>query len=298
MQKEKIGFIINPNSGRKNQKVSIGSINKYLDRERYSPKYYQTEYRGHANTLAYQAASEGCKTVVAVGGDGTVNEVASALVLLKLPLGIIPIGSGNGLARHLKIPLSLSKAIHVINKKYVEHIDAGKVNETWFFCTCGVGFDAKIGFKFSKINERGLIGYIKTIIQEFNKYNIKKYRFTIDSKKYKRKAFLITIANASQYGNNAFIAPAASTDDGLFDICIVKPFPRWKVPFLALRLMSGSINQSPYYEFISGTSIRFKKPKKKYIIHYDGEPVKFKKEKIQIDIIPKILPVIVPKKRK
>ena len=145
-------------------------------------------------------------------------------------------------------------------------------------------------------NERGFLGYIKTIVQEFNRYNIKKYSFTIDGIKYKRKAFLITIANASQYGNNALIAPKARIDDGLLDICIVKPFPRWKVLFLALRLMSGSINHSEYYEFISGKTIRFKKPKKKYILHYDGEPIKFKKEKIQIDIAPKILQVIVPSK--
>lgn len=293
MRKEKIAFIINPNSGRKKRKVSIDSINKYLDLERFSPKFYITEHRGHARVLTDQAASEGCKIIVAVGGDGTVNEVASALVHLKLPLAIIPTGSGNGLARHLKIPVSVPKALQILNRYTIQHIDAGKMNDTWFFCTCGIGFDAKIGFKFSKINERGFLGYLKTIVQEFKQYNIKKYRFTIDGIKYKRKAFLITAANASQYGNNALIAPNARIDDGLLNICIVKPFPRWKVLLLALRLMSGSIDRSEYYEFISGKTIRFKKPKKKYILHYDGEPIKFKKEKIQINIVPKILQVIV-----
>ncbi len=294
MAKEKIAFIINPQSGRKNRNVSIESITKFLDSKRFSPKFYTSEHPGHANTLAYQAASEGCKIIVAVGGDGTVNEIASALVLLKLPLGIIPSGSGNGLARHLKIPLSISKALQTINQGKIMHIDAGKVNESWFFCTSGIGFDAKIGYKFSKLNKRGFLGYFKAIIQEFSKYKIKKYSFTIDGRKYKRKAFVITIANASQYGNNAFIAPNASTTDGLLDVCIVKPFPRWKVIFLALRLMNRSINQSEYYEYIRGKTIYFKKPKKKYILHYDGEPIKFKKEKIQIDIVPKLLQVIVP----
>lgn len=294
MAKEKIAFIINPQSGRKNRNVSVESINRFLDTKRFSPKFYKTKYPGHANTLAYQAASEGCKIVVAVGGDGTINEVASALILLKLPLGIVPSGSGNGLARHLKIPLSISKALQIINQGKIIHIDAGKVNESWFFCTSGIGFDAKIGYKFSKLNERGFLGYLKAIIREFSKYKIKKYSFTIDGRKYKRKAFVITVANASQYGNNAFIAPDASTTDGLLDVCIVKSFPRWKVIFLALRLMNRSINQSEYYEYIRGKTISFKKPKKKYILHYDGEPIKFKKGKIQIDVVPKLLQVIVP----
>ena len=294
MPKEKIAFIINPHSGRNTPTDTVDLINKYLDSDRFSPVFYKTEYRGHAKSLAYLAANEGCKILVAVGGDGTVNEVASANVMLQMPLGIIPTGSGNGLARHLQIPISVSKALGIINQNSIQNIDAGKINDFWFFCTCGVGFDAKIGFKFSKINQRGFLGYLKTIVKEFRRYNIKKYRFKVDDKKYVRKAFLITIANASQYGNNAFIAPDARIDDGLLDICIVKPFPRWKVFFLAFRLMRGSINQSKYYEFMRGKTVSFKKPKKKYVLHFDGEPIKFKKEKIQIDIVPKILPVIIP----
>lgn len=186
--------------------------------------------------------------------------------------------------------------MQIINQNSTMLIDAGRINDAWFFCTCGIGFDAKVGYKFSKINERGLFGYIKTIVQEFNKYNIKRYNFSIDGAKYKRKAFLITVANASQYGNNAYIAPRADISDGLLDICIVNPFPRWKVIFLILRLMRGSIIHSEYYEYIRAKSIQFKRPKKKYIVHYDGEPIKIKREKIIVEIVPNILKVIVPEK--
>jgi YegS/Rv2252/BmrU family lipid kinase len=294
MAKEQIAFIINPHAGRKKRRISAETILKHLDQSRFSPQFYFTEYRGHAKVLAQQAVNEKCHFVVAAGGDGTVNEIASALASSDIPLGIIPSGSGNGLARHMGIPLTPAKAIHALNEARIERIDAGRINDTWFFCTCGVGFDAKIGFKFSKINKRGFLGYLKIIIREYHKYNIKKYRFSVDGEKFRRKAFLITIANASQYGNNAFIAPRAQINDGLFDICIVKPFPRWKVFFIAFHLMKGSIDHSEYYEYLRGRSVRFKKPRKKYIIHYDGEPIKIKKEKIKIELAPLSLQVLVP----
>ncbi|MBA7584997.1 Diacylglycerol kinase [subsurface metagenome] len=298
MPKEKIAFIINPVSGRSLKSTIKEIIRRNIDLTKYVPLFYVTKYPGHANELTYQAANEGCTKVIAVGGDGTVNEIGGVATELKLTLGIIPIGSGNGLARHLGIPLNIKQAIRIINSNNTMHIDAGKINDIWFFCTCGIGFDAKIGRKFSKTKVRGFISYIKTVVREFRRYNSRKYKIYVDNKKIIRRAFLITIANASQYGNNAFIAPQARIDDGFFDVCILKPFPILKVFTLTIMLFRRSLDESNYYEVIRAKQVNFKKPKKKYIFHYDGEPVKFKKEKIDIIIFPKCLEVMVPHSRK
>jgi diacylglycerol kinase (ATP) len=294
--KEKIAFIINPKSGRGKKSDLEGCIWQNLDLEKYTPAFYVTNYPGHANVIAYQLVHSGCLKIVAVGGDGTVNEVGAALVNLNATMGIIPCGSGNGLARHLGIPTNLARAVEYLNNAETIRIDAGKINNTWFFCTCGTGFDARIGHEFSKVDKRGFISYIKTTVKEFRNYRPKKYRFFVDDKKYKRRAFLITIANASQYGNNAYIAPNAIIDDGFFDICIIKPFPVFKAPFIGLKLFNRSLEKSAYLETIRGKQIRFKKPRKKSIFHYDGEPAKFKKEKIKITMHPNCLKVFVPKR--
>jgi diacylglycerol kinase (ATP) len=295
VNKEKIAFIINPKSGRKGRFNIEDSIYANLDLSKYDISICYTEYAGHAFTLVYQYAGEGYSKIVAVGGDGTVNEVASAACELDISLGILPTGSGNGLARHLGISTNIAKAIRSLNNCEIKLIDAGKINNTWFFCTCGVGFDAHIGHKFSKGSKRGFFSYVKTVIREYSDYRPRKYRFWVDGKKYIRRALLITIANASQYGNNAYIAPDACIDDGLFDVGILRPFPAYKAFFMSFRLFNRSIQYSGYHEVIRGKKIRFKKPKKKYIFHYDGEPKKFKKGKIRIRIFPKHLKVIAPK---
>jgi diacylglycerol kinase (ATP) len=295
--KEKIAFIINPISGRRKKVNLQDCILQNLDLEKFDPAIYTTNYQGHANIIAYQLVQNGYSKIVAVGGDGTVNEIAAALIDQDATLGILPCGSGNGLARHLGIPTNIFRAIELLNNGRTTRIDAGKINNTWFFCTCGVGFDARVGHKFTKVEKRGFFAYIKTVIREFRNYSPKKYRFWIDGEKYKRKAFLITIANASQYGNDAYIAPNAIIDDGLFDICIIKPFPVFKAPFIGMKLMNRSLESSAYTEILRGKEIRFKKPKKKYIFHYDGEPAKFKKERISITILPTCLNIIVPVKK-
>lgn len=295
MPKVKIAFIINPVSGRRQKSNKADIISKYIDRNKFQPVFYKTEYSGHAKKLVAEAARKNYKIVVAVGGDGTVNEVGAAAVKLKLTLGIVPSGSGNGLARHLKIPIDTIRSVKVLNNGIVTRIDAGKLNSKRFFCTCGIGFDAKIGRKFSKIKVRGFASYIKTVVREFRRYNSGKYTLHIDNQKIVRRAFLITIANATQYGNNAVIAPQAKIDDGLFDVCILKPFPILKVLALAFMLFRRSIDESSYYEVIKAKKVVFKKRGKKYIFHYDGEPIKIKKEKIKITMQPKCLKVIVPK---
>lgn len=292
MEKEKIVFIINPVSGTGRNKQIDNTIIELIDKERFDVIIKKTEYKGHAKEIARNLSKDGIKKIVAVGGDGTVNEIASALIFTKTALGIIPSGSGNGLALYLGIPLSTSGAIEVINNHKVKKIDAGRMNKKYFFCTCGTGFDARVGKMFGLGKRRGFLSYVRTAIHEFFNYRPKVYTLKIDGKKYKERAFLITLANAGQYGNNAYISPGASIDDGLLDICIMRPFPKYKALSMGFRLFNRTIDQSQFVEVVKGKKITIKR-KKKIPLHIDGEPIK-PKNKVKIEILPKALKVIIP----
>jgi diacylglycerol kinase (ATP) len=294
-EKEKMVFIINPVSGTGKTANMESLIKNQTSLMTPVPEIITTRYKGHANKIVKKSIKKGIKKFIAVGGDGTVNEIASELMGKKAVLGIIPNGSGNGLARHLGIPLKTELAMDVINSGKIKRIDAGKVNNKYFFCTCGTGFDARIGKEFDKLNGRGFVNYLRTVLREFINYRPKKYKIRIDGKKNKQKAFLITIANAGQYGNNAYIAPGAVIDDGLLDICIVKPFPVFKSLFLGLRLFNRTIDKSKYTEVCKGREITIQRDKK-IRMHLDGEPVKMKNH-VRVTIMSKSLRVIVPASR-
>lgn len=166
------------------------------------------------------------------GGDGTINEIARSLVHTDTALGIIPCGSGNGLARHLHIPMEPKKALEVLNEGCLDTIDYGKINGTDFFCTCGVGFDAFVSLKFAHAGKRGLLTYLEKTLQESLKYQPETYELETENGVSKYKAFLIACGNASQYGNNAYIAPQATLTDGLLDVTILEPFTVWMYPLL------------------------------------------------------------------
>lgn len=289
--KTKIVFIINPIAGKRKHKNIEGVVLQLLSK-RWDPIVIETEYAGHAGEIVSKYISKEIKYFVAVGGDGTVNEVASVVFKHKAALGIIPCGSGNGLARTLNIPLKLEKAIECINERKIRKIDAGTINNHNFFCTCGVGFDAKIGAKFAKQTTRGFSTYLKTTIKEFYKYKAKKYKIKIDGEKINRQAFLISIANAGQYGNNAYIAPKAKIDDGVLEICVLKPFPLYQSLGIGMRLFARNMNKSKYLETIKGKKILFRE-KKKYSFHIDGDPIKLMGP-VKINIVPKSLKIITP----
>jgi diacylglycerol kinase family enzyme len=230
---------------------------------------------------------------VAVGGDGTVNEIAKVLINTPATMGIIPVGSGNGLARHLKIPLQPGRAIQTINNLKYQAIDVGMINHTPFFCTCGVGFDALIGDKFAQCKGRGLSNYVKTTISEYFNYQPETYQITVDNEeKIERQAFLITFANASQYGNNAFIAPKADICDGELDICILSPFRLYRAPVIGVRLFAGNIDKSPLMYCKKGSKVMLERSSEG-VIHFDGEPFQMGK-KLEISLISKGLNIIIP----
>jgi len=284
-------FIINPISGIKNKKRIENAILRSFAPGEALVVY--SEGQGHAQKIASEFVQKTTPYCIAVGGDGTVNEVASALVNTDTVLGIIPAGSGNGLSNYLHIPHSVKLAIEIIQYNFTRTIDAGKLNDQYFFCTCGIGFDALVGHDFARGNQRGLPGYVRSALKQFIRYRPKKYRLKIDGQKQKIRAFLITIANAGQYGNNFYISPGAKIDDGLLDICIVKPFPKAAVLPLGLKFIGKKIDQSHYLDVIRGKKVTLRGRKRKQCIHYDGEPVVVW-GKIKIQILPGALKVLVP----
>lgn len=291
--KEKILFLINPISGTKYKGHLPELITKLVDPNVFNAEVVITKFKGEATEIVSRKLTENYRYFVAVGGDGTVNEIAKALINTRAVMGIIPVGSGNGLARHLHIPLNPEKAIKLINKLNYQAIDYGLINDTPFFCTCGVGFDALIGDKFAQCKGRGLSNYVKTTIKEYFNYQPETYHITIDNgEKIVQRAFLITFANGSQYGNNAYIAPKADISDGKLDICILSPFRLYKAPGIGIRLFAGNIDKSRLMLNSRGTKILLERSKEG-VVHFDGEPCHMGKE-IEIALINKGLNVFIP----
>ncbi len=289
--KEKISFIINPISGTRKKDSWPGIIRRVIDENRFDIDIFFTERSGHASELARQQVEAEVPYIVAVGGDGTVNEVAGALRDTDAAMGIVPCGSGNGLARHLDIPLNLTDALKLINTAKTIGIDYGTVNGKPFFCTFGAGFDAHISNAFAQSKKRGFMTYVSIIAGEFLSYRSRKYKIKIDGDKFKTRAMMVTIANSAQYGNNGYIAPYADITDGLLDVCVLRPFPKLFAPHLAYRLLRKTIHKSRYYQMIKGEEIIIKR-KRKGNVHLDGEPDMMGK-KLKVTIVPQGLKVLV-----
>lgn len=269
-----------------------GLIDLHLDRNKFNANFAFTEYVGHAAEIAEEAANKHFDVIVAVGGDGTINEIGAKVMQQDKILGILPFGSGNGLARFLKIPMNTVKAIKVINDFEVKMIDTATFNDKCFFNMAGMGFDAHISSVFAGNKGRGLRGYLKLGLREVLNYKPQHYRMTIDGKEYTRTAFVISVANSSQYGNNAHIAPAASVTDGLLDVCIVKEFPMYKLPLLAYEMLNSKTDHSKLVEIIKGKNIHISRMKDD-AIHIDGEPF-FMGREISVSVKPLSLNIITP----
>ena len=290
--KTNILFVINPISGGKAKSRIPALIDRYLDKEKFNANFRITEHIGHASEIVEETIARNFDIIVAAGGDGTINEVASKVLEHKKILGILPLGSGNGLARFLNIPQNLKEAIFLINKLKTDKIDSAYFNNKCFFNLAGMGFDAHLSAAFSKDKRRGLTGYIKLSLKEVFAYKDELYVLNIDGVEYKRKAFAVTVANSSQYGNNVYIAPNASVKDGLLDICIIKPFSLLKLPILSYVMLKGKAETSDMIEIIKGKDIKIYR-EQEGPVHVDGEPLRMGKE-IEAKINPLSLEVIVP----
>ena len=294
--REDIIFIVNPISGTQGKEAIIQYIESNINRNIFNRRIIKTEYAGHAYDIAAKAVDDKVSFVVAIGGDGTINEVGRALVHSDTALGIIPCGSGNGLARHLHIPMDYQKALQVINNANVRTIDYGKIAGHPFFCTCGVGFDAFVSLKFAGSKRRGLITYLENTLQESLHYKPETYEIENSEGTVKYKAFLIACGNASQYGNNAYIAPQASLSDGMMDITVLEPFTVLDVPSLSSQLFTRTIDMNSRIKTMKDSKITIHRATEG-VFHFDGDPMIGPKD-LTVEIIPSALKVICPPKPK
>jgi len=294
--KRKIVFVYNPTSGTIRLIPVIPIIERFVNRDLYDFSIVSTQYRGHATELARQYAAQNYDAVIAVGGDGTVNEVGRGLIGTNTALGIIPCGSGNGLARHLGISMDPFKAVKWLDKSIFSEIDYGMIEDHPFFCTCGVGFDAKVTDTFSKAGTRGVLTYMESILKEIATYKDKTYKLSFDNSSETFDCFIVTCANAEQWGNNAFIAPTASLRDGLMDVVVIHPFTPLDAPLLAFQLFNKLIDRNPKVTVRRCAQMTITRDSEGPA-HYDGEPVTLGKE-IHVRMIKGGLKVLIPNKRR
>ena len=283
--------IVNPLSGTtsaQQKKLLQDAFMRRANALGFAPDIIQTTHPGHAEEIATEAVNQGIGRILAIGGDGTINEVAQAIRRTSTALGIVPIGSGNGLARHLGIPLNPLQAIErTLNGRPVV-IDSGEINEYPFFCTAGLGFEAYVAHEFAKAAIRGLPTYVRTAFRAFWAY--KSQRFKLDNGK-EKELFSLTFANAGQFGNNAWMAPTANIADGRLEQCEIRPFPAQASGMLTWRLFNKTLNHSAYWRghSITKATVQSDSP---LLIHVDGEPITLSTNQVNVRVLPGSLLVL------
>lgn len=294
--KKSIWFIINPISG-VHHGEDIGLIvRNTLDSSKFDVTLRYTEHRGHGAEIAREAVEQEVDIVAAVGGDGTINEVAAQLVGSDTAFAIVPHGSGNGLAYHLQIPINVRKAVAVINDMRIERLDVGYVNEHPFFSIAGVGFDAKVAYDFEEDSHRGFITYFKHILNNYFHYKSCDYHIEYDGEAIDTQAFFIAFANSSQWGYNVKIAPMASIHDGKLDVCIVKR-PKLFLKMLNVdvpKLLNSHFDRSNIVHYLQCEELKIA-PKECHPIylHIDGDTAGMV-ESVRIRMEREALKIVVP----
>lgn len=294
-QKKKILFVANPKSGTRTnrQREMVLDLVMMMASSAFEVSMVPTQAAGHATELTAQAVADGVDYVVAVGGDGTVNEVARALVDTPTALGILPLGSGNGLARHLGISMQPEKALQQLFAEQLAVIDTCYLNGTPFFCTAGVGFDAFVAERFAQQTTRGLSTYAKTVLKAWRVYEPPTLSLELDGTLRQQQVFAVTFANASQYGNNAYVAPLALTDDGLMDVCVMSPFALYQLPAVLWRLFNRSLNHSRHLQIFRTPHLCVNTQSSPTLVHLDGDPLWLPTATLQLSLKPHSLRVLV-----
>jgi len=294
--KHKILFIINPISGIGKSRRVEQAVESHLDKELFDYQFVYTKYKGHAEEISKQNSNI-YDIIVAVGGDGSVNEVSQGLINSNAILAIIPSGSGNGFARFLKIPRNVIRSIAIINQFNMQKVDSIKINEQHFVNIAGVGFDARIAHEFANTKRRGFLPYLKLILNDVTNFSTEKYTLIIDGEKIERDIFLAVFANCTQWGYGAEISPNSKIDDGLFNVSIFNKVPFFEVPFLTGKLFDKTIEKSRHCENYLAKEVMIISKNKNISAHIDGEPITFENE-INIKIDPLSLKVLVPNKKR
>lgn len=287
--KQKIRFIINPISGGVKKAKVPQMIEEHLDHSQFEYDIAITQYKKHAKSIARESAQEGIDIVCAVGGDGSVHEVGTALIGTKCKLAIIPTGSGNGLARHLKIPLKTPLAIKNINALNVILMDTGLANDKPFLGVGGYGFDAFIAKRFDEYHIRGFWGYAQLVYEEYFSYNPPKMKIDLIDETIRGNYLLCSLANSSEFGNGFCISPQSSVNDGKMELVLLSKFAFWKTLGILGRFFFKKIKGSKHIRIVSFEKARI--TLETPLAHYDGEPFEVRNE-VNIQLIPASLYVV------
>jgi YegS/Rv2252/BmrU family lipid kinase len=291
----KIKVLLNPISGRGRQpQDDISSLRRIFAEHGISPQVILLQQRGQATQLARAAVDENFDMVVAVGGDGTINEIVCGLVNTDVPLGIIPAGSGNGLARTFCIPLDIERACWALLKGRTRQLDVGKLNDRFFLGVAGIGYDALVGKLFEEKwgGRRGLLPYLHTALWGFFRYKVSPIRLRLNGLDMDLLPRLVTIANTRQFGGGAIIAPDAKPDDGLFDICIVHDISFFKALYHWPKLFAGKIDRVPQWEMHRAAAVEIFS-QIPVPVHVDGEPIA-ESTQLKVSLLPGALHVRFP----
>lgn len=265
-------LVINPISGTGSKKGVATAVERRLKAHGIRLDVRPTGARGDATAFAGEAAAKGYRGVLVCGGDGTVNESALALRGSDTPMGILPAGSGNGLARHLGIPVDIDAAMEIVLRNNVVKADYGTVNSIPFFCTFGMGFDAAVSHRFARQGRRGMLSYIRSALSEYVQFRPQTYTLSANGKILTEKAFLVAVCNASQWGNNAYIAPEASITDGLLDITVVHSGSPIDAAVMGMDIFTGFINKNTMVHcFRAPAAVIYRAASGE--AHVDGEPM-------------------------
>ena len=283
-------MLINPISGTRDKNGICNLTSTRLKGAGIDLDIVNTQYKGHGAELARKAAEEGIDIVVAAGGDGTVNEVASALMHSGTALGIIPCGSGNGLARSLGLPMDFDAAIDIIAQNRPTAVDCGVADDRPFFCTFGMGFDAVVTEKFASGERRGKMQYVRSALLEYINFTPDSYALEIDGEIYTEEALLIAVCNTPQYGNNAYIAPRASLTDGLLDVTVIRNGSIIHQAMAGIGLLSGQIDRNRYVDTFKAKKVKIIRLKDGPA-QIDGEPLNLGR-KVSIHCEPSCLKVL------
>lgn len=287
-------FIVNPISGLGLGKELPEKIKKMPEYDNVDYDIVFTEYAGHARELVAEArAAAKYSHIVAVGGDGTVNEVGGALCGSDIAFAVVSLGSGNGFARHLGYSIFMAKALKQVLTEQYAQIDVLQINDKHSLNVSGVGFDAEVAHEFNHLKLRGVLSYIYAAIKLWFRYPEKKYKITSQGKVMKVSCFILSFANSSQYGNNAYIAPHASVRDGLMDLCILKRPAFWEIIWFLLFFISSKVYKLSYYKEIQCEEAIVEGDIHR--VHVDGDAY-IMDSPIRLKILPGVLKVVVPKK--
>lgn len=276
--KTKTVVVVNPISGVGKQKKIETLLKENLNQDLFDYTVRYTEHIHHGTEIAREAVDQGYDCVVAVGGDGSVNDVAQGLKDSGVTMGIIPCGSGNGLARSLKIPLSPASAIKLLNQRNEHIIDSIVINDKYISVNAaGVGFDAYIARLMKAAKTRGFAAYTNLILREYASYQSNSYRLTVDGRTLERSAWFIAVANGRQFGYNLSVAPKANLSDGLIDISIIDKIPLDHILITAPMAFMNLLDHSQHAEMFRAKELVIEGNVHKWV-NIDGEGENLGKE--------------------